>query len=261
MPAPEPNNRVTYGEVFRDEHLMIVTKRSGLVTTPGVGHERDTLLNGLLAHEGSKLANLGEQRGYGLLHRLDKETSGLVIVALTVPAYDAMRAAFEARQVEKFYWALCDKSPREATGVIRLGIDELVERTGRYTSVRTARIVRGSGGKPALTAYRVLSANPVAALLEARPVTGRLHQVRVHLRSIGAAILGDATYGSKLAAAGAPRLALHAHRLRFQHPVTGAALDLTSSYPKDLRPLLRKVGLPRPDLDPEIAAEGLQTES
>ncbi|MEM1331148.1 MAG: RluA family pseudouridine synthase [Planctomycetota bacterium] len=257
MPPPDPNERVTYREVHRDEDLLVVEKRSGLVTVPGVGHEHDTLLNGLVANDGDRLVNLGESRGYGLLHRLDRETSGLVLVALSVRAYDAMRAAFENREVEKFYWAMCDKPPREESGVVRLNIEEHVRRTGRYTSVRTARLIRsGPGGKPALTAYRVLESNELATLVEARPVTGRLHQVRVHLRSVGAAILGDDEYGSKVASGAAPRLALHAHRLRFAHPVSGEQMDFGSMFPKDLRTLLRRVGLKRPDLTDEQQAAG-----
>ena len=242
----EPNSRVTYRVHFEDEHLLVVEKRSGLVTQPGVGHGRDTLLNGLFEAYGPRLQNLGQVRDFGLVHRLDRDTSGLLVVALTAPAYDGLRAAFEQRTVRKFYWAVCKSSPREPEGVIRLSLDERVKRVDRYTSVRRGTINRS--GKPALTAYRVLEANDLGALIDARPVTGRLHQIRLHLNAIGATVLGDPLYGNESARAGSPRLALHAHRLSFDHPITGEPLDVRSRWPSDLRLLLKKLELARPDL-------------
>ena len=115
----------------------------------------------------------------------------------------------------------------------------------RYTSTKTSRI--GASGKPAVTAYRVLQVSPAAALVEARPITGRLHQVRVHLDSIGATVLGDDVYGPKGARAASPRLALHAHRLAFRHPITGDELDIRSLFPRDLRPTLRRMMLELPE--------------
>lgn len=247
MGVPETNERVTYGIAHQDEHMLVVRKRAGLVTEPGVGHERDTLLNGLMDEYGNRLRQLGEKRDFGLVHRLDKETSGLLLVALTPDAYDGLRAAFENRKVEKYYWAICNKAPREDSGVIRLNLDELVERSSRYTSTRTAKVVRGSGGKPALTAYRVVAASELGALIEARPVTGRLHQVRAHLSAIGASVLGDPVYGPKAARGASKRLALHAHRVKFEHPVTGEAMDIKVPLPPDLRRLLTRLDIERPE--------------
>lgn len=242
-----PNERVTFRVLHEDADLVVVEKPPRVVSTPGVGHEHDTLLNGLYARYGDRLRQLGVARDHGMLHRLDRETSGVLAVALSREAYDGLRAAFEGRQVRKFYWAVCMKAPRDPEGVVRKPIDEVVERKSKYTNTRTARV--SNSGKAALTAYRVLSANDLGAVIEARPVTGRLHQIRVHLSLIGAPVLGDDTYGGHRARGASARLALHAHRLAFTHPVTGAEVDVRTAFPKDLRALLKRLDLPRPDLD------------
>ena len=242
----EPNERVTYGVRWQDEHLLVVEKASKLVTQPGVGNEGNTLLNGLFARFGQQLQNLGAARDFGLVHRLDRDTSGLLAIALTRDAYDGLREQFAGRRVRKFYWALTRKAPANPSGVIRLPIEETVRRKDRYTSVSRAKIA--STGKPALTAYRTLQVCPHAALVEARPITGRMHQIRIHLDAIGATVLGDELYGSKSVALRSPRLALHAHRLCFSHPITGAQIDCHSPWPRDLRPVLKTLRLDRPDL-------------
>ncbi len=246
MPQVSANPRVTFAVHHEDEHILVIEKPSGRVTQPGVGHQHDTLLNGLYALHEKRLSQLGEKRDHGLVHRLDRETSGLLVVALSHQAYDALRAAFESRTVRKFYWAVVKKAPTEPKGVIRLPIDETVRRKDRYTSVKRAKI--STEGKPALTAYRLLAESPYAALVEARPITGRMHQIRVHMNAINAPVLGDELYAPPTLKNAAPRLALHAHRLAFDHPVTGEPIDIRSAWPRDLRSLLRKLKLPRPDL-------------
>ncbi len=243
----EPNERVTFTIRRQDEHLLVVEKPARVVTQPGVGHEHDTLLNGLFVRYANPLQSLGSPRDYGLVHRLDRDTSGLLVVALTPEAYDGLRALFETREVSKYYWAVCHKAPSEPRGVIKKPIIEQVRRKNRYTSAKTGSV--SHSGKPAVTAYRVLASNNKGALIEARPVTGRLHQVRVHLDLIGSAILGDKQYGPKIVRDAAPRLALHAHRLVFSHPITGEALDIRTKWPKDLKSTLGRLDLPRPDLD------------
>lgn len=241
----EPNERVTFRVHHEDEDLLVVEKHAGVVSTPGVGHQHDTLLNGLMAHHGERLRQLGAARDHGMLHRLDKETSGLLVVALSSRAYDHIRAQFEAREITKFYWAITHKAPNEPTGVIKRSITDFVQRSTRYTSVRRSKLDRD--GKPAVTAYRVLQSSALAALIEARPITGRLHQIRVHLDSVGAAVLGDDIYGPKVVRGAAPRLALHAHRLSFTHPVSGETVDIRTAFPKDLRGTLKRMNLSRPD--------------
>jgi 23S rRNA pseudouridine1911/1915/1917 synthase len=254
-----PSERVTFGILHQDAHLLVVHKRAGLVTQPGKGHDDDSLLSGLFARFGKQLQALGARRDYGLLHRLDRETSGLLVVGLSAHAYDHLREQFEARTVRKFYWAVAAKAPappRPPTGLVNKPIAESEPK--KLGEKKLARI--SGSGKPAVTAYRVLATNPdpagggVGALLECRPLTGRLHQVRVHLEAIGCPILGDGLYAPPKVAALAPRLCLHAHRLAFAHPVTGATIDCHSEFPKDLRSVLKRFGLPVPDASAGPAA-------
>lgn len=257
-----PNERVTFKVRHEDEDVVVVDKPARLVTQPGKGHERDSLLNGLFAKYGPQLQNLGRARDFGLLHRLDRQTSGLLIVALRPRAYDALRVAFATRKVRKYYWAVTAKTPRSGSGVIRKPILEETD------DKKLARIA--PGGKPAVTAYRVVSRSSVggieAAVVECRPVTGRLHQVRVHMDAIGCTILGDELYASKAVKAAAPRLALHAHRVAFAHPVTGETIDVRSPWPAELRKLLSRLSLPFPaeaksaDDGHEVAGDGVGDE-
>lgn len=236
----EPNERITFKIRHEDDDVLVVEKPPGTVSQPGKGHLTNSLLNGLFARYGQQLQNLGKARDFGMLHRLDKPTSGLLIVALRPRAYDALREAFAARNIRKFYWAVCRGSPNKPSGVIRRPILETTD------EMKTARI--SSAGKPALTAYRVLETSMGCSLIECRPVTGRLHQIRVHLDSIGSSILGDDLYGPAAMRHVSPRLALHAHRIAFTHPITGEPIDVRSPWPRDLRSLLRRLRMARPDL-------------
>lgn len=242
MSLPAANPAITFATIFHDEHLLIVNKRAGLVTQPGRGHEDDALLNGLMAHHTQALARLGSRRDYGLVHRLDRQTSGLLVVALTTKAHDHLRAQFEAHTVKKFYWAVCSKPPKLEAGLID---KPLLETTPKdFSEKKLAKV--SPRGKPAQSAYRTLAVSEHAALIEVRPLTGRLHQVRVHLESIGCPILGDDFYASDSLQSAAPRLALHAHRLIIDHPATGEPLDTHSKWPDDLRALLKRLKLPKP---------------
>lgn len=256
----EPNPKVRFKVRYQDDHVVVIDKPHGLVTQPGKGHEHDSLLNGLFAYEdsawGIRLQKLGAERDYGLLHRLDRETSGLLVAALSAPAYDALRRQFELREIRKFYWAICSKSPKLPSGVIKKPILEVnaPAKADLYAS-RNVKIARISpAGKPALTAWRVLCGNNFGSLIEARPVTGRLHQVRVHLDAIGCPILGDGFYAPAYTRGIAPRLALHAHRVAFTHPITGQDVDIVSPFPKDLRTVLTKLKLQNPENAPAKAA-------
>lgn len=243
-----PNEAVQYVVAYEDDDIMVVDKPSRLVTQPGKGHEDDTLLNGLFAKHGPKFQNLGSERDYGLLHRLDRETSGLLVVALRASAYDVMRKAFENREVRKFYWAVVATPPKTETGVIRRPIAEYDgpgPKAKKGTPNRKLAKITNAG-KQAVTAYRVVSSSPLGALLECRPVTGRLHQVRIHLASIGSPMAGDTLYAPGEVADLSARLALHAHRLSFKHPISGEVLDLRSAWPGDLRSVLKRLKLPKP---------------
>lgn len=261
----EPNPDLPIALAYEDADLLVALKPSRMVTTPGKGHEHDSLMNALFATHGARLQNIGRERDFGLLHRLDRQTSGLVLVALTKSAYDALRGQFETRAVKKLYWAIVSGVPSPPKGVIDRPIRENEERQNKFKSRKVAAIARSGGGrhgtagpaKEAVTAFRVLSApgdtagadgagapGPLtASLLECRPVTGRLHQIRVHMEMIGHPVLGDREYGDQLAAKASPRLALHAHRLVFEHPVSGARVDAGSEFPNDLRGTLKRFGL------------------
>lgn len=247
----EPNERITFKVRHEDPDLLVIEKPPGIVTQPGKGHEHNSLLNGLFAHYGARLQNLGRARDFGLLHRLDKQTSGLLIVALRPRAYDALREAFAGREVGKYYWAVAKGAPNKPTGLIRRPI---LETGGQGSEMKTARV--SSAGKQAVTAYRVLQSSPAASLIECRPITGRLHQIRVHLDSIGCAILGDDLYGPQSVRHAAPRLALHSHRITFTHPSSQERIDVASPWPRDLRALLTRTGLRRPDLPPSGGGGG-----
>src|ERR1043166_9045032 len=208
-----PNERVAFTIRHADEALLVVEKPSGVVTQPAKGHEHDSLLNGLFTEYGNSLQNLGEERTWGLLHRLDRDTSGLVLVALRTRAYDALRDQFEKRLVKKIYWAIVWRTPIPAQGVIQDPITEIA-------GTRMTAVIRRDG-KQAITAYKVLHTAGDVTLIEARPKTGRLHQIRVHMASRGHQVLGDSVYGGKVKTPSVPRLCLHAAQLSFLHPTIG----------------------------------------
>lgn len=252
----EPNPDIAIKVRYEDDDLLVVEKPPRLVTQPGKGHERDTLMNGLFAQWGGKLQNMGKERDFGLLHRLDRHTSGLLIIALRRSAYDGLRQAFEDRAIRKFYYAICHGQPKSASGVIKKPILEAAERPGKRgeAGMKLARI--SGAGKPAVTAYRVLSHSANFCMLECRAVTGRLHQLRVHLEAIHCPILGDDIYAPPAIAAQCGRLALHAHRLAFKHPISGAAIDIRAPLPRDLRSTASKRGLAIPSEEPVSGGGG-----
>lgn len=235
----EPNERINFKVQFEDEHLLVVEKKARLATVPGKAHADDTLLNGLFARYGAKLQNVGKSREFGMMHRLDKPTSGLLLVALSPESYDALADLFRKRELAKFYYAITRRAPAKLpAGTINRPILEEMK------NMKLARIA--SSGKPALTAYRLVEQNPAAALLECRAITGRLHQIRVHLASIGCAILGDDLYANPTVADAASRMMLHAHRLAFKHPMTGQPVDARAPLPRDFLATLKRVGLAKP---------------
>jgi 23S rRNA pseudouridine1911/1915/1917 synthase len=244
----QPNPDLTFKFRYQDDHVLVVLKPKGIVTSPGLGHEGDSLLNALFATHGQQLQALGKDRDFGLLHRLDKDTSGLVMVALTKDAYDKLRDVFEQRDLAKYYWAVTKNRPSGDMGVIRKPILEYEGRVkGDHRLKKLARI--SAAGKPAVTAWRVIDSSHQATLLECRAVTGRLHQLRVHLDSINCTILGDEFYGPANLRNVSSRLALHAHRITFPHPTTGERIDVKTPWPQDLKGLLKTMKLKRPDIE------------
>jgi 23S rRNA pseudouridine1911/1915/1917 synthase len=229
---------------FEDEHLLVLDKPAGLVVHPAPGNPEGTLVNALLAHCGASLAGIGGVRRPGIVHRLDKDTSGLLVVAKTEPAHRALSRDFAARRIERAYGAFVWGVPMPAAGEISGNI-------GRSSSNRKKMVVvAASRGKPAVTRYRVERRfGDHAALIECRLLTGRTHQIRVHLAHAGHPLIGDPVYGTRagravarLGPAGAaiiafPRQALHARLLGFSHPATGEKLTFESPLPVDMEEL------------------------
>jgi 23S rRNA pseudouridine1911/1915/1917 synthase len=217
---------------FRDEHLLVVAKPAGVVTHPTARHRDDTLVSRLLAM-GVPLAAAGGALRPGIVHRLDVGTSGLLVVASTDEAFDRLRTMFRRHSIERTYVALV----RGRVAHEHFSVDAPLGRRG-------ARIVVDRvGGRAAETVVDVRQFLDAATLLDARPRTGRTHQIRVHLAAIGHPILGDRTYGGAGAdatALGLERPFLHAERLAFDHPVTGEAIDLDEPIPGDLRRALER---------------------
>jgi 23S rRNA pseudouridine1911/1915/1917 synthase len=219
--------------VYEDEHLLVVSKPPGLVVHPAPGHEAGTLVNALLARAGAAPAG-GDEMRPGIVHRLDAGTSGLMIVAKDEATHSALTEALAARAITRVYLALVEGIPDTDTTTIDAPI-------GRSPRDRKKMAVV-AGGRPAVTEVTVLEKHADTALVEARPVTGRTHQIRVHLRAAGHAVAGDRVYGRnrKLAAAlGLDRPFLHAARLSFEHPSTGARIEMEDPLPPDLEAALQ----------------------
>jgi 23S rRNA pseudouridine1911/1915/1917 synthase len=229
-PAPQP---LALDIRFEDEHVIVIDKPAGLVVHPAPGNPDRTLVNALLAHCGASLAGIGGVRRPGIVHRLDKDTSGLMVVAKTGVAHQNLAADFAARRIERAYQAFVWGVPAPAAGEIAMSI-------GRSTRDRKKMAVVHQGGKHALTRYRVLRAyGTAAAWVECRLATGRTHQIRVHLSNAGHGLIGDRTYGGARnhARISFPRQALHAYLLGFTHPASGAALSFESELPRDMAEL------------------------
>ena len=249
LPPPEPARpepqAIAFTILFEDADLIVLDKPAGLVVHPAPGNRDGTLVNALLAHCGPTLSGIGGERRPGIVHRLDKDTSGVMVVAKTEPALAALSAAFAARDLDRAYLALCWGLPAPPEGEIEGAV-------GRDPRERKRMAVRAAGGKPALTRYRTLrSWQASVALLECRLATGRTHQIRVHLAHRGHPLIGDPLYLRRIpAAAGAlpaelrrrlldfPRQALHAARLGFNHPRTGRPLHFAADPPPDMQELL-----------------------
>lgn len=234
-----PNSKVEFAVRWEDESLLVVEKPAGVVTQPGKKHERDSLLNGLFVSYGHALQNMGSDRGWGLLHRLDKDTSGLVLVALTHGTYAGLREQFKARQIKKRYWAIVVGTPKPAQGVIQKPIAEVVGN-------RKRAVIRRDG-KQSITAYKVLQSSGGVSLIEARPKTGRLHQIRVHMAELGCPVVGDFFYAKSTDTPDVRRLCLHAAELSFVHPDTMQRITVQLPWPKDLRKTLTRFGLTAPE--------------
>jgi 23S rRNA pseudouridine1911/1915/1917 synthase len=214
--------------VWEDEHLLVVDKPAGVVVHPGVGHTSGTLVHGLIEHEAAG----GDAERPGIVHRLDRDTSGLLVVARSEAAHAKLQDAIRQREVERRYHALVKGAPRSRTGRIEAPIGrDRVDRTRHSLDTPTPR--------EAVTRFETVELLGPRTLLEVTLETGRTHQIRVHLEAIGLLISGDPVYGSA-GDLGLERQFLHATRLTFDHPFTGVRVDVESPLPRDLAAALER---------------------
>jgi 23S rRNA pseudouridine1911/1915/1917 synthase len=221
--------------VFEDAHLLVINKPAGLVVHPAAGNWSGTLLNGLLAYHAAA-ANLPRA---GIVHRLDKDTSGLMLVGKSRPAVDALVRAIAARDVQREYLALAHGRWKGAT---EQGVDQPVGRDSHNRLRMAVLRPESTGGKPAQTTIRLLDGSDTTSLVACKLHTGRTHQIRVHMAWLGHPLVGDTLYGGKLAL-GLQRQALHATRLRLLHPTTGESLAFLSPPPADFQDAVAQAGL------------------
>jgi 23S rRNA pseudouridine1911/1915/1917 synthase len=225
---PEPEPIVLQAEalsvpiLFEDEHLLVVDKPAGMTVHPGAGVQTGTLVNALL-HQVSNLSGIGGQLRPGVVHRLDKETSGCLVVAKNDLAHLRLSNQFAGRKVQKFYLALCAGGFMKPAG-------EIIKPIGRHP-VHRQKMAVVDRGRPAHTTFEVIHDVGQSALVLCQIFTGRTHQVRVHLHSIGHPVLGDKVYGKN--SSGFGRQMLHAWRLRFFHPITENWLEFEAGLPAD----------------------------
>ena len=236
--GPEPSAALTaedvpFDIVYEDDWLLVVDKPAGVVVHPAPGHEHGTLAQGLVEHG----ARGGHQLRPGIVHRLDKDTSGLLIVAKGDHAYQALVAAMERRDIKRVYVTLLRGDLPQHEGTIDAPI-------GRHVRDRKRMSLHTTAGKPAVTHFRVLGRAPGFTLVRVQLETGRTHQIRVHFAALGYPVAGDAQYGGRESPEGLGRQFLHAAQLAFPHPEDGRQMSFASPLPSDLRAFLAGCGLP-----------------
>jgi 23S rRNA pseudouridine1911/1915/1917 synthase len=244
IPEPEPAHNapqdIPLAIVFEDDHLLVIDKPAGLVVHPAAGNRDGTLVNALLHHCAGRLSGIGGVARPGIVHRIDKDTSGLLVVAKTDVAHEGLAKQFAAHSIDRRYLAIVNGVPRLASG----SVDAPLARSS--ANRKKIAIVAESRGKRAVTNWRVVDPLRDAALVECRLETGRTHQVRVHMASLGHALLGDPVYGGAskthrmlLQELSFHRQALHATKLGFTHPVTKDRLSFASPLPSDMQQLFK----------------------
>lgn len=248
VPEPEPAHNeaqdIPLTIVFEDEHLLVIDKPAGLVVHPAAGNRDRTLVNALLHHCGASLSGIGGVARPGIVHRIDKDTSGLLVVAKSDVAHEGLARQFAAHRIDRRYLAIVSGVPRTTGGTIDAPL-------ARSTANRKKMaVVKNDRGKRAVTHWKRLTILRDAALIECQLETGRTHQVRVHMASIGHPLVGDPFYGGSgkthrklLGELGFHRQALHAAALGFIHPVTKHRLSFDSGMPTDMQELFSALGV------------------
>ncbi len=239
-PAEAQPQNIPLDILFEDKSLLVLNKAAGIVVHPAAGHDDGTLVNALLHHCRGSLSGIGGVARPGIVHRLDKETSGCLVVAKNDETHLALSEQFAGRVVKKIYQAIVCGVPTHLAGEIRAAIAR------HPTERKRMAVVADNDGRDAHTSYRVVEKLKGSALVEAQIHTGRTHQVRVHLQSIGIPVVGDATYGAKpnkkftdLTGYIAPRVLLHAKELTFIHPRTKKEMHFSAPLPKDFKEALK----------------------
>jgi 23S rRNA pseudouridine1911/1915/1917 synthase len=219
--------------VYSDRHILVINKASGMVVHPGAGNRKHTLVNALLFHFPG-IRDIGPEERCGIVHRLDKETSGLMVIARNRNAYTRLQEQFKKREVQKLYLGLVGGRMPEKEGKFTWAIGRHVKH-GERISVSTKK------PRDAVTLYSVQKECGEFTLLEIKPLTGRTHQIRVHLAASGHPLVGDTRYGYRKTKIRVPRLFLHASYLSFNHPETKETVEFSSPLPKDLQGFLNKL--------------------
>ncbi|MFQ3665932.1 MAG: RluA family pseudouridine synthase [Sphingomonadaceae bacterium] len=237
-PAQARAQAIPLAIVFEDAHLVVVDKPAGLVVHPAAGNPDGTLVNALLHHCGGRLSGIGGVARPGIVHRIDKDTSGLLVVAKTDPAHRGLARQFAAHRILRRYVAVVLGMPTPPSGRIETNLARSDANRMRMAAVAPPR------GKPAITHWRLLEPLRGSACIECRLETGRTHQVRAHMAHIGHPLVGDQLYGGRrVMAFGIGRQALHAAQLGFQHPVTGENLEFNSPISSDIQALVTRLRL------------------
>ena len=241
LPHNEPQD-IPLRIAFEDEHLLVVDKPAGMVVHPAAGNLDGTMVNALLHHCGSSLSGIGGVARPGIVHRIDKDTSGLIVVAKTDVAHEGLARQFADHSIERRYLAIVNGVPKITRGIVDIPLAR------SSTNRKKIAIVSAGRGKRAVTHWQRLTPLRDAALVECRLETGRTHQVRVHMASISHSLLGDPVYGGTarvhralLTELGFARQALHAARLGFIHPVTKGRLSFDSALPSDMQQLFSRL--------------------
>lgn len=254
IPDPEtseilPKN-IKIDIVWEDEVMLVINKPVGLITHPGNGHHQDTLVNALLFHLQDRLSGIGGVMRPGIVHRLDKDTSGLMVIAKNDLAHQELSLQIQNRTLKRNYLAICYGVPKPIAGVINKNI-------GRSKINRLKMVIMKTGGKTAITNYLVQEIYPKSqlSLVECRLDTGRTHQIRVHMSSIGHSLVGDQIYGARKKSLididdqirellnNFPRQALHSYKISFIHPISRKEMEFTVDMPKDMKNLDERCSL------------------